>query len=178
MATKAPKNITQGLPIVWETTIKPRSIISTARLIIRGPAALSLESSLVNGCYAFQALAADTANLVPGLYFYAIRETSGVDSSDIERGQFRVLVNLENVEPGFDGLSENQKALNAINATLAARTAGQMPVRYRINNRELYNETITELMKLQRHYQRLVNQEMNVANGENVWNRKLRISMK
>lgn len=178
MAGTVPKNITQGLPIEWPTEYRPRGITTQAKIYLRGPAALTLESGIVGGRLQFGATAEETADLIPGLYFYEIRATTGTDVEVLERGRLQVSVNLANVEGAFDGLSDNQKALQMINATLANRAKGGVPVRYRINNRELYNESLSDLLALQRHYQKLVSDELLAESGVKPWNRKVRVSMK
>lgn len=178
MSFTAPKNITQGLPIEWPTDYRPRGITTTAQIFLRGPAALTLESGVVNGRLMFGADAEDTQDLVPGLYFYEIRATTAGRVDILERGRLNVSVNLATVEGAFDGLSDNQKALQMINATLAARAKGGAPVRYRINNRELYSESLADLLALQLHYQKLVNAELAAESGGNLWNRKVRVAMK
>ena len=178
MSSTVPKLLTQGLPIEWPTDYRPRGITTRAQIYLRGPAALTLESGIVGGRLHFGATEEETANLVPGTYFYEIRAMTGSTVEVLERGRLQVGVNLANVEGAFDGLSEAQKALQMINATLASRAKGGAPVRYRINNRELYNESLSDLLALQRHYQNLVNAELAAESGANLWNRKIRYSMK
>lgn len=177
MGGTAPKTLTQGLPVEWPTRYEPRSVLTRAQVILRGPAALTLDSAVVNGRLIFSATAEETADLLPGLYFYEVRATTGAHVEVLERGRVNVAVNLANVEGAFDGLSENQKALQMINETLARRAKGGAPVRYRINNRELYNESLSDLLALQLHYQKLVNAELAAESGVNQWNKKLRFTM-
>ncbi len=177
MGSTAPKTLTQGLPVEWPTLYEPRSVTTRAQVILRGPAALTLDSAVVNGRLIFSATAEETADMVPGLYFYEVRATTGAHVEVLERGRVNVAVNLANVEGAFDGLSENQKALQMINETLARRAKGGAPVRYRINNRELYNESLSDLLALQLHYQKLVNAELAAESGANQWNRKVRFTM-
>lgn len=178
MTLSAPKDITQGLPVTWLTRYRPAGITTSGKIFLRGPAAVTLESTVENGYLVFRATAEEAANLIPGLYFYEIRATTGVDVQVLERGRVQVAVNLADVGPDFDGLSANQKALAAINATLAARATGGTPVRYRINNRELYSESMSDLLALQRYYQNLVNAELAKESGADLWNRKIRFSLK
>lgn len=178
MAGTVPKLITQGLPIEWPTNYSPRGITTKAQIFLRGPSALTLDSGIVNGRLYFGATEDETKDLLPGLYFYEIRATTGASVEVLERGRLNVSVNLADVEGAFDGLSDNQKALQMINATLANRAKGGAPVRYRLNNRELYQESLTDLLALQRHYQVLVNAELLAESGAKPWNRKVRVSMK
>lgn len=178
MPNTVPKNITQGLPIEWPTDYRPRGITTTAKVFLRGPSALTLESGIVNGRLQFGATEEDTKDLLPGLYFYEVRATTSGQVEVLERGRLTVSVNLADVEGAFDGLSDAQKALQMINATLANRAKGGAPVRYRINNRELYNESLSDLLALQRHYQILVNAELLQESGVKPWNRKVRVAMK
>lgn len=179
MPVTVPKNIVQGLPLEWATDYRPRSISTSAQLVIRGGSTLlTLGSTVVNNRLHFSVDTEQAASLVPGLYFYQLIATTNGVPELLESGRFTSQANLALSGPEFDGLSDNQKALAAINKTLAVRAQGGAPVRYRINNRELYSESMTDLLALQRFYQKLVNAEMIKETGANPWNRKIRYSMK
>lgn len=179
MPVTVPKNIIHGMPFTWATNYRPRGITTTGQLVIRGGASLlTLGSVVENNHLVFRADADNAADLLPGLYFYQMIATTGGVPEVLESGRFTVQANLALVGPEFDGLSDNQKALMAINKTLAARAQGGAPVRYRINNRELYSESMSDLLALQKHYQLLVNAELAAEAGSDLWNRKIRYSMK
>lgn len=179
MPVSVPKNIIHGLAFDWPTHYQPRGISTTAQLVIRGGASLlTLGSRIENNRLVFSADADNAADLLPGVYFYQMIATTGGHTELLESGRFTVQPNLALVGEDFDGLTENQKALIAINKTLAARAVGGQPVRYRINNRELYSESMSDLLALQKHYQRLVNAELAAESGADLWNRKIRYTMK
>lgn len=118
----------------------------------------------------FAADAATTATWTPGAYWWAIRATDGVAVEEIERGDLVVLPDLVSAPVGYDGRSDNEKALAAIEAVLGKRATLDQE-RYRINNRELYRTPISELIKLRGFYARAVAREKRKASGATTWGR-------
>ncbi|MDC6408575.1 hypothetical protein LOK82_08010 [Xylella fastidiosa subsp. multiplex] len=77
---------------------------------------------------------------------------------ELKRGKLRVEPDFASLPQGYDGRSDNQRALDAINAVLQKR-ATQDQQRYRINNRELWRTPIAELLKLRTFYAVAVQRE-------------------
>lgn len=170
--------ITQGLPYTWPVSYPVKAGTIGGRLILRGGGALTAAGIIQGNRLSFQLTAENTAGLEPGIYFYEVRRNTATSEETIERMRITVIGDLEKQTGNYDGTSENQKNLAAINATIAARAKGGVPVRYRIGNRELYSESLTELMALQRYYQNLVNLELAQESGANLWGRKVRYALK
>lgn len=170
--------ITQGLPFTWPHTYPVKAGTTGGKLILRGAGALNAAGILQGNQLSFNLTAENTAGLEPGIYFYEVRRTTLTGEETIERMRVTVIADLDKMTGGYDGTSENQKNLAAINATIAARAKGGVPVRYRIGNRELYNESLAELMALQRYYQNQVNLELAQESGANLWGRKIRYALK
>lgn len=170
--------ITQGLGYTWPFTYPVRAGTTGGKLILRGAGALTAAGILQGNTLRFELTAENTKGLEPGIYFYEVRRTTATSEETIERMRVTVIGDLEQQTGGYDGLSENQRNLIAINATIAARAKGGAPVRYRIGNRELYSESLIELMALQRYYQGLVNTELAQERGVNLFGRKIRYALK
>lgn len=171
--------LVQGLPYTWPKTYDIRTGTTGGKLVMRGPSALDAAGILSGNRLTFSLTAEQTRGLEPGLYFYEIRRFTAAGEEVIEKRRITVSVNLDDVEGGeFNGLSDNQRYLAMIQATIARRAEGGTPVRYRIGNRELYQEPLSDLMALLRHYQTLVDRELALEAGQNLFNRKIRISLK
>lgn len=91
----------------------------------------------------FQIPVDDTAQWIPSHYGYRLHAERGTQTVDIERGQLRVEPDFSSLPEGYDGRSNKQRALNAINAVLEKR-ATQDQSRDHINNRELWRTSIPE----------------------------------
>lgn len=142
-------------------------------LHLRGPSSADL---IADDAGAFTATAAETAAWLPGAYWWEIRASDGDDVVRIERGDLTVEADLEAAPAGFDGRTDNEKALDAITAVIAKRATLDQE-RYRINNRELYRTPIKDLIALRGHYARLVAAEKRKACGaRRGWGRSVRVN--
>lgn len=130
----------------------------TCTLHLRGPSQIDLTAAPDGTAHKFTASPATTAAWEPGTYWWAIRVTDGVDVVEIERGDITVLPDLAAVNTPYDGRSENELALAAIDAVLAKRATLDQQ-RYVINNRELWRTPVAELLKLRAFYNTRVRRE-------------------
>lgn len=146
----------------------------TVTLHLRGPSDINLTATGDSASHQFSAAPAVTGSWVPGAYWWAIRATDGTDVVEIERGTLSVLPDLVSVTGAYDGRSENEKALDAIEAVLAKRATLDQE-RYRINNRELYRTPITDLLKLRTFYAAQVRREKAKAGGRSGWGRAIHV---
>ncbi len=134
-------------------------------LHLRGPAAINLAGAVgADGAVTFAATAAATAAWADGAYWWTIRATDGTDVHEVGTGQMQVLPDLASVTGTYDGRTQNEIALDAINAVLENR-ASQDQQRYVINNRELWRTPIAELLKLRSFYNTRVRRERRGAGG-------------
>lgn len=127
----------------------------TLTLHLRGAQAIDVPGVLDADLVRFAAAGAVTAEWTPGGYAYAIRAGKGADVVEIEAGRLTVAADIAAAGDGFDGRSEAEVALDAINAVLAKRASLDQE-RYRINNRELWRTPIGDLIKLRGLYRREV----------------------
>lgn len=142
-------------------------------LHLRGPSAINLEATSAGASHAFAAASTATASWLPGRYWWAIRATRGADVEEIERGEIEVLPDML-AGASFDGRSEAEKAFEAIKAVMAKRATMDQE-RYRINNRELYRMSISDLLKLRAHYAVLVSREKREKRGARKWGRAVHV---
>lgn len=141
-------------------------------LHIRGPQAIDLVAEVRGSGHRFAATAAATAAWQPGEYWYSLRASNAADTVEIETGQLRVLPDMVAAGEGFDGRSQAQTALDAIEAVLGKRATLDQE-RYRINNRELYRTPIADLLKLRSFYAQQVRREAARKSGSNKFGRPI-----
>lgn len=127
-------------------------------LHLRGPKVINLTAAADGSAHLFTANAAATNGWDAGDYWYSLRATDGTDVVELETGTIRVLPDLVDAVAGFDGRTQAQIALDAINAVLAKRATLDQE-RYRINNRELYRTSVSDLLKLRSFYAAQVKRE-------------------
>ena len=144
---------------------------------MRGPIAINLPATIDGDEFVFSADASTTATWSAGDYWYSVRVTSGSAVQELESGQVTVLPDMATASSGYDGRTQAEIALAAIEAVLANRATKDQD-RYRINNRELYRTSISDLVKLRDFYRDLVNRERAAKCGSNPFGRKLRVVLK
>lgn len=146
----------------------------TVTLHLRGPSQIDLAAAPDSTAHSITAAPAATAAWQPGAYWWVIRATDGADVVEIERGTIEILPDLVAVDAVYDGRTENEIALEAIEAVLGKRATLDQD-RYRINNRELYRTSIGDLLKLRSHYRRAVARERRKNCPPTGWGRAIRV---
>lgn len=144
----------------------------TVEAVMRGPGQIDLVAAGSSGTHTFSADATATAEWVPGLYVVSIRAANGASKVEVARTQITVNADLASVATPYDGRSDNEKALAAIEAVIAGRATIDQD-RYRINNRELWRTPITELLRLQSFYKTRVRRERLKAKGASTLGRNI-----
>lgn len=138
---------------------------------LRGPKAVNL---VADSSHTFTADAATTAAWPDGDYWYTLRASDGTDTVELETGTLRVLPDLVAADDGYDGRSQAQIALDAIEAVLAKRATLDQE-RYRINNRELYRMSVSDLLKLRAFYAEQVRRETACKTGRSRFGRQIAV---
>lgn len=145
-------------------------------LLLRGPSVIDLTAEREGARHVWDVPASVTSDWKPGDYAFEVRAISGDDVVIVEEGRARIRPNLAKAGEGFDGRSENRKALDAIEAVLAKRATMDQD-RYRINNRELYRTSPEDLIRLRAHYVELVRREEAKAKGQKLFGRQVKFFM-
>ena len=154
-----PTAITAGLS--FETTIALSDYPAPTwdlSLYLRGPVNADIAATDDSTSHKLTIPAATSEDFTAGQYWYSLRVTDGTDTFEIEKGTINVLPDLLSKEAGYDGRSQAEIALAAIDAVLANRATMDQE-RYRINNRELYRTNIGDLLKLRSYYAAIVSRE-------------------
>lgn len=146
-------------------------------VLLRGPSVINLEAVAEGSQHRIKADATTTGNWQPGVYWYSMRATRGDDVVEVEQGHITISPDLANAAAGFDGRSQAQVALDAIDAVLGKRATLDQE-RYRINNRELQRTPIADLIKLRSYYAAQVRNEKAAASGKNLFGATVRVRLK
>ena len=111
---------------------------------------------------------AQSAQLVPGVFYFQAYVTNGTDRKTIGNGQITIKPNLDKQAPGYDGRTQAKIDLDAVNAEISARVSGGMTVEYTIGNRSLKKEPMAALITIQSRLKTIVARERQaemIANG-------------
>lgn len=146
----------------------------TVKAFLRGPGVIDLTSTGDNTDHVFTVAAAQTAEWAAGDYWVSIRATKGAEVQEITKRQLVILPDLAAQIAGYDGRSQNEIALDAINAVLAKRATIDQQ-RYTINNRELWRMPVADLLKLRSFYTTAVRRERRRAAGDTTLGRSIQV---
>lgn len=173
-----PDNIGAGLTfdVLLTLTAYPATEWAVT-LHLRGPSAIDLPAVAEGTQHRLHADADVTADWLPGAYWYTIRATSGAEVVEVESGQLQITPDMASLSGPYDGRTESQIALDAINAVLAKRATLDQE-RYRINNRELYRTPIEDLLKLRNFYADQVKREKLARCGGNPFGSTVRVRLR
>lgn len=169
-----PKTITAGVNFsasAWDSRFSGAAW--EMRLIIGGQVQATVIATRDGARHVWDVPAATTAAWSAGEVEYSVRAYEGDDVFEVEFGRVRILGDIAN---GGSTASPNRIALEAIEAVLAKRATLDQQ-RYRINNRELYRESIAELIRLRDHYAELCAREDAAASGRKLFGKQVKIVM-
>lgn len=167
-----PKRITAGDTPAWTdarfdlgdgVVATPASHILTTAL--RGPnagAKSDLVAATVDGAWRTTlpgnaSAALNTGNAVVRWYWQASVAAAGVKTT-VGEGVVDVEPNFANAAT-FDGRTQAERDLAAVNAEISARASGGATVEYTIGSRSLKKEPLAALIALQRHLQLAIQRE-------------------
>lgn len=142
--------------------------------VMRGAGSIDLTAVLDGEKYKFTASAAVTAEWTPGRYWVSIRATKDADVFEVATLQIEITPDLTQSAEGYDGRTQNEIALEAINAVMAKRATLDQQ-RYTINNRELWRTPVAELLKLRSFYTTAVRRERRSASGRSAFGRAIHV---
>lgn len=145
----------------------------TLQLNLRGPTRVDIDAVRDGARHVFSAPGAETAAWQPGAYAFTVRATNGSDVHLIEQGSVRIIPDIAAEAAGHDGRSDNQRALEAIEAVIANRASLDQQS-YKINNRELVRMSVADLLRLRAHYVHLVGRERAKATGRSSFGRQVK----
>jgi hypothetical protein len=118
--------------------------------------------------------AATTADFAAGVYGWSVDVAHGDGRRfTLASGTVELLANYQTVTGAFDGRTQSQKDLDAIDAAIRARLAGGAVAEYTIGNRNLRYVTLSELRQLRSEIAtRVANEQQAAAIGDGLASRK------
>ncbi len=146
----------------------------TLTAIIRGKQDINLTATADGTTHVFEVPAATTADWLPGAYVVSVRASDGTDVHEVQASSLEIKPDLAAVTGDYDARSQNEIALEAINAVLAKRATLDQD-RYVINNRELWRTPIADLLKLRSFYQNAVAREKAKQSGRSTFGRRINV---
>lgn len=141
--------------------------------VLRGPSSIDLQAQASESGHRFTILAAETAEWVPGAYWYSIRAARSGDVVEVEAGEITIKPDLAGAGAGFDGRDHVRRVLDAIEAVLEKRATIDQE-RYTINNRELWRTPIPQLLELRDRYRSEL-RRMNAARKGGLFDQAVRV---
>lgn len=100
------------------------------------------------GGWNFTLTAAQTANLHIDTHWYQLYVTKAAERYTLEQGQVRILGNIA-VGTNYDGRSQAQIDLEAVQAAMRTKISGGAVAEYTIGNRSLKSMPMTDLIALE-----------------------------
>ena len=175
-----PSIIVQGDSVTWRdapTTDNLGNEISppawTLTWYFTGPTAFSAVSTSGQGGWetsltAIQTAAMTAATSQTANYYWQATATLGLQKVTIGTGLLLIQKNLATATAGYDGRTQAEQDLAAVQAEIRARVSGGMTVEYQIGSRRLRKEAMTALLELESRFKMIVSKErqaQSIANG-------------
>lgn len=101
-------------------------------------------------------------------YYWQATATNGSSTTTIGSGRITIQKNLATAEAGYDGRTQAEQDLSAVQAAISARINGGAVSEYVIGTRRLKNEPISELIALESRLKLIISKERQaqaIANG-------------
>ena len=165
---RIPDQITAGDSISW-TDAAARdnlgnaitSVDWTLTYILRGTSSLTVTADANGPGWKTSLTAAQSKALTPGVYYWQASVTNGEQRITLGQGTTKIVADLAyTTNPAaYDGRTEAEKALDAIDAEISARLTGGTAEEYTIGNRSLKKTPMRDLVELQSRYKTIVTRE-------------------
>lgn len=170
-----PANLGAGLNFSAVVTLPDNMAPAwTVTAVMRGAGVITLTATGDGSTFTFAVPGETTAGWPQGPYWVSIRATKGADVIEVGKRKIDIAPDLANAEAGFDGRSQNEIALAAIQAVMAKRATIDQQ-KYTINNRELWRTPIADLLKLHSFYATAVRRERRRMAGVTTFGRNINV---
>jgi hypothetical protein len=156
-----PKTLRAGDSYVIELDYHSLSAtLSELKLVLRGTGpALDKIATISDGKYVFSLGSNETTQLTPGTYWYQLIATDTHGNTEtVADSTVKIAPNLSNITGQYDGRSQAQRILDAIDATLENRATSDQQ-QYSILGRSITKIPLADLLQLRSHYAGMVSRE-------------------
>lgn len=173
-----PSEIVQGNSVTWRdaaTTDSLGNAITSADWTLTyyfgGPTTFNVVGTAYSSGWEVSLSAAQTGAMNDSLsanYFWQATVTKASQVITIGNGSLRIIKNLATAVAGFDGRSQTEIDLAAVQAEISSRISGGTTIEYQIGSRRLRKEAMSELLTLESSLKRQVYMEkaaQQMANG-------------
>jgi len=132
----------------------------TVTYSIRGASSKDVVGTLDGTGWLFALAPTDTEGWTPGIYYWQATATNTAgDSITLGQGTTQVLINIAAQAGTFDGRTQYEQDLAAVEAEIRARINNGASLEYSIGNRSLKREPLSELRNMRAELRRLVVRE-------------------
>lgn len=162
MSEKVPNSFTVGESFSWtkEFSLYPASEWDLTYHFRGVGQGFDVDATADGDAFELSALSSQTTDCTAGTYSFQAFVTKDDEKILVDQGTIRIHPNLASLdaETSFDGRSNAQKILDAIDAMVQGKASLDQQS-YVIGNRQLARIPIPDLILLRDKYQRIVNQE-------------------
>ena len=146
-----PKIFTQGDTVKFDVsaTSNATSATHTLSFALRGASALTASGVVSGNGWTVTLTPTQTAALAAGAYSYSIAASKSGERFTFESGFLTVEADVVAQAAGYDGRSQAELDLAAVQAEIRARAGNGATLEYSIGNRSLKRESITVLITLE-----------------------------
>lgn len=179
---KIPGSIIQGDTVTWRdgpTRDNLNQNIASGEYALswhfNGPTQFTVASTVKDSGWETTLTSEQTAAMTPvtppmsgANYFWQATASNGTRTVTIGNGAITVMRNLATAPAGYDGRSQAERDLEAVQGAIKARISGGMISEYMIGTRRLRNEPMAELLALESRLKLVVSRERRaqlIANG-------------
>jgi hypothetical protein len=126
---------------------------------LRGAQVIDLTGTATSNGWSTSITATQSAALTAGIYTWQGYVTKNADRLTLGEGRIEITANIATATAGFDGRSQAEIALAAVEAEILARANGGATIEYTIGGRQLKRESITVLLQLKANLKEQVSKE-------------------
>ena len=146
-----------SLELIFDLSSYPAADGWALSYVLKGPASIVLNATIVNGQYKVTASSSTTGSYAPGNYWAYLVLSKGSEKHTLDQGTVGILQNLSEIST-LDGRSHVKKTLDALDSLIEGK-AGSDVLNYQINGRSLTRLNPSELLKWRDRYRELYRRE-------------------
>lgn len=170
-----PDQIVQGDSISWKDSGSQDNLGNSITpgdwalsYSLRGPSSIDLTASVSGSEWLTTVSKTQSASLEAGTYYWQAYASKGSDRVTIGAGKIKIVPNVFDQSEPYDGRSQAQKDLDAVQSAMRAMISGGGVIEYTIGNRQVKKMSLTDLMTLESQLKAAVAREKaaeSMANG-------------
>ena len=151
---KVPSSFIAGDTVTWEKSLSDYPASDgwvMTYIFVKDTKQINVTGIASGDDHELTVTAADSANFLPGTYFYQGSVSKGGERYTVDSGHSEVFANFANQTSGYDARDHVRKVLDAIEATLESRATSSQLSR-KVGDRELRYIPIADLLVIRNEY--------------------------